>query len=35
MLVGLAAGMATAEAEEVAALPTTAQPKRGAVVLTR
>jgi len=35
MLVGLAAGMATAEAEEVAALPTTAEPKRGAVMLTR
>ena len=35
MLVGLAAGMATAEAEEVATLPTTAEPQRGAVLLSR
>ena len=35
MLVGLAAGMAAAEDEEVAVLPTTAEPRRGAVVLTR
>lgn len=35
MLVGLAAGMAAAEDEEVPVLPTTAEPRRGAVVLTR
>ena len=35
MLVGLAAGMATAEAEEVAALPPTAEPRRDAVLLAR
>ncbi len=35
MLVGLAAGMATADVEDVAALPTTAEPRRDAVLLGR